>query len=440
MQRLTIFSEAAEAPRVKYTMEVLFGHLLSCSYDLTADRGRYFQAKGARLNYGARRFDAEEVFIPAGPLLRERGIQPQVLQVVPVEDLPAFFHQEVRGADLPFDLPAMIFFLLSRYEEYLPFQPDTHGRFPAAASLAFNNNFLEFPLANLWADRLAQLVRRRFPAWSPPSSTYRFLPTYDIDLAWAYLFRPPWRTALATARDLVRQDWGAIRQRLAVLSGRALDPFATAFQWLADLHQQLPARAIFFFLLAGFGPYDRGVSFRSERLQHLIRELSVTHQIGIHPSYRSSQRENLLGKEIGRLAAITGQPVTQSRQHFLRLNFPGTYRALIENGIQTDHTMGFADAIGFRASVATPYPWYDLPRETKTPLMIWPFQVMDVTLMNYLRLAPEDALRAVRLLIERTHQVGGTFTTLWHNSSLTDEAWRKMYRQVYQEAFSREKT
>ena len=43
--------------------------------------------------------------------------------------LPVFF-QTTSDSDIPFDVFAASFFLVSRYEEYLEFQPDAHGRFP----------------------------------------------------------------------------------------------------------------------------------------------------------------------------------------------------------------------------------------------------------------------------------------------------------------------
>ena len=127
-----------------------------------------------------------------------------------------------------------------------------------------------------------------------------------------------------------------------------------------------------------------------------------------------------------------------SRQHFLKLTFPNTYRHLIQVGIQSDYTMGYADNIGFRAGIATPFYWYDLENEAMTNLKIYPFQVMEVTLKEYLKLSPEEAIVYVKPLIEATKAVGGTFTTLWHNSTLSEtegyEGWRRVYEAILEEA------
>jgi hypothetical protein len=54
--------------------------------------------------------------------------------------MPVFCQRQI--GDLPFDPLAATFYLVSRYEEYLPFIPDEHGRFPAKQSFAFSNGFL----------------------------------------------------------------------------------------------------------------------------------------------------------------------------------------------------------------------------------------------------------------------------------------------------------
>src|SRR6188474_223470 len=44
---------------------------------------------------------------------------------------------------IPFDLFAGIFFLMSRAEEYEPFTPDRHGRYPATESVLFQFGLLQ---------------------------------------------------------------------------------------------------------------------------------------------------------------------------------------------------------------------------------------------------------------------------------------------------------
>ena len=99
--------------------------------------------------------------------------------------------------------------------------------------------------------------------------------------------------------------------------------------------------------------------------------------------------------------------------------------------------------------MADSFYWYDLENERATTLRVHPFQVMEVTLNEYLHLSPDEAIAQVKPIIESIKAVGGTFTTLWHNSTLTDnesgqpsergyEGWRKVYEKIIEMAILHE--
>lgn len=139
-------------------------------------------------------------------------------------------------------------------------------------------------------------------------------------------------------------------------------------------------------------------------------------------------------KEKDRLEDIIDRPVTQSRQHYLKLRFPKTYQNLLKLGIANDYTMGFASLAGFRAGTCTPFPFFDLSKNQCTELMIFPFQVMDVTLKNYMHLNPEKASQLIEELMLEVKKVDGTFISLWHNESLKESGqwagWRKVFEKI----------
>ncbi len=430
--KLLIYTES-RSPRLRYVLDFLFGRLLSCSYRLTSDEAGFASSALPRISYGRRRIGKGALHLPSCGLLEAAPISPQALRVCQHDGLPAFFRcTGDDSADLPFDLFALAFYLLSRYEEYLPFQPDRHRRFPASESLAGRFGFLQRPLVDLWTLRLGDLLQRRFPGWSYQTPSFRFLPTYDVDLAWAFHHRGWLRQAGGTLRQLASLDLEGLQLRLSVLREQRPDPFYT-FPFLDELHRKYELDARYFFLLADRGRYDLNPSPRQPQLRALIRQLSRHHRTGIHPSYRSNDQPDLLAREIGRLEDITGQPVRDSRQHFLRLRLPDTYRRLLAAGIRTDYSMGYADAAGFRAGTAHPFFWYDLQREAATTLRVVPFQVMDGTLKNYLRLRPEQALEHLAPIIAESRKTGGYFCTLWHNSSFSSISGWKGWKPVYEE-------
>ena len=143
-----------------------------------------------------------------------------------------------------------------------------------------------------------------------------------------------------------------------------------------------------------------------------------------------------------RLEKIVGKRITKSRQHFLKLRFPTTYQTALKAGITDDYTMGFASHAGFRAGTCTSFPFFDLEHNCQTNLLIHPFQIMDVTLKNYLNLQPDQAWQLIDRLLDEVKKVNGTFISLFHNESLHDfnewQGWRKVFEQTLQKGITLE--
>ena len=433
MKEMLCIYSSFDTPRLRYALDVVFRHVLQTGYWITPHKETFSRFEGPRLNYSEGPVSGQEVWIPAGPLLRKTCIRPQGIKVENREGLPAFFFQPCPGADFDFDLLSLVFFMASRYEEYLPARRDAHGRFPAHESLAFREGFLEIPMVDSWALALAGKLEARFPGFRIERPAFRFLPTFDVDQAWAWRYKPAWLQWAGVLRDVLQGNRRALCRRREVLAGRLDDPFFT-FADIEEWHRRPESDPIFFFHLGNYGRFDKSTPHKHPMLCTLISRLAGAHRTGLHPSWRAAGADASLAEEIRRYFHITGAPPIRSRQHFLRLELPRTYRSLLAAGIREDYTMGYADAPGFRAGISGPFPWYDLKAEAATELTIHPFAVMDVTLKEYLALDPEAGLERAAGLLNAVYKVGGVFCTLWHNSSFSGignwKPWRGMYMRL----------
>jgi len=428
---IIIYTDKPEK-RLEYISDFLFRVVLGGTCECTTDKMAFRQSDRAKINYSHRSFSVDCLVIPVHPFLAHRPLKNWGSESIIVDTLPALFPVAHSSADLEFDLFSMAFFLLSRYEEYLPFSADQHQRFPAKESIAYQKHFLHLPLIDLWAHRLKRLLVKRFPALSFAPPTYRFRPSIDIDMAWSFRYKGWLRSLGAVFRDAKAGRLSALRQRFDVLTNQQPDPFYT-FDYMEKLHSRLQLKPLYFWLLGQYGPYDKNSDPENHHFRQLIRQQSQqTITTGIHPSYQSNAQPERIAEEKALLEDILGKSILHSRQHFLMLRFPDTYRHLLAAGIEEDFSMGYASAIGFRAGTAHPFHWYDLEKETVTSLLVHPFQLMDVSLQQYLGYSPEEALAAAGPLVEVCREVGGQFVSIWHNSSLTeDENW-KGWRKVYE--------
>ena len=426
-------------PRLKYVFRFIFEDVLGLEYLLSTDKEAFLSRTGPKLHYGQYPLD-DELFISCRQLLFETGIKDQDIHVSEFKGTKVFFPTN-RFSALPFDPFSAVFYLISRYEEYLPAIRDRHDRFEAAESLAYQNGFLGKPVADIYALWIKDLISNRYPEITWRKLKYRLLSTIDIDNAFAYKGKGIMRTGGALLRSLFAGKFPEILQRLRVIAGMENDPY-DSFLLQERIEEKYKLDVIFFFLLADYGPNDKNVSVHNNNFRKLIKSLADKHIVGIHPSYGSNFRKEKLAVEIERLSSLLHTDILHSRQHFLKIRFPDTYKNLIDLNIEHDYTMGFATEPGFRAGTARSFLFYDLDTEFETRLRIHPFQVMDATLCLYQKLQPEDAVKKVKPIIEETKKVMGTFTMLWHNESLSNMqpwvGWQNVYEEMIIEALKQD--
>lgn len=420
----------AYSPRLQYVCQQVFEHWLGLQIEWTKNIEQYKNHTGFKFNYSNNSLETNDFLLPKSTLLFENNLKNNPIFPVWYNKIPALFAVSVPNAVFPFDLLATIFFHLTRYEEYLPFQTDTHGRFPASESWAYQNGCLQIPIVDLLVAELKLALQKKFPNIIFKQQQFQFSPTYDIDMAWAFRHKGWKRTIGGYFNDLIQGQFTSLKNRFKTHFLFQQDPFQI-FDWLDGLHRKFNLQPTYFFLLGDYGVYDKNNLVTAKPFQTLIQTIAGLYKIGIHPSYQAAGHPLIIDKEKERLAQITQQTIQRSRQHYLKLQFPQTYRQLIQVGIKADYSMGYAMDIGFRAGTSLPFYWYDLVAETSTELLIHPFQVMEVTLKEYLKLSPEEATFVIQELIHSVKSVNGVFCSLWHNSSFSElEGWNE-WENVY---------
>lgn len=417
--------------RIKYIFGLFFDELLGIKYRITSDHEAYLAHSGPSINYAKKPLE-KGIFICSDGILFERGIRNHELSFINYDGNKAFFPTFMKQSAFPFDLFAAAFYLVTRYEEYLPYMKDEYGRFSAKESLPYREGFLEKPLVNLWADKLKEVLLSGYPEIRFKPRKFRFIPTVDVDAAYAYKQKGWFRTLGGYINSLSRFEFPDMAQRTRVLAGMEKDPFDT-FEYHLDLQKKYGLRTIYFILFAEYGLNDKNISVRNRKFQRLIKMLADYSEIGIHPSFASSKNSAALKTEVERLSAVLNREITKSRQHFLMLNLPETYRNLINLDIREDYSMGFASMPGFRAGICDPHYFYDLDLDTKTPLRIYPFALMDGTLRDYMDTSNDKAMEHISRLIGEVKKVNGTFISIWHNESLSDQKRWKGWRTIYEE-------
>jgi len=426
--------------RLQYTLRTVLGDILGVEYNHTTNKDDFLRFQGPKLNYSPKAF-SKEIFFCNIELLYQKGIDDFTIHILDHEGTKAPFPVYDSHSYLPFDPFAASFFMLSRYEEYLPYKKDSHGRFNAHDSIAYRYKFLKKPVVNIWAYQIKKILKKRFPDLHFKKRKFSFIPTYDIDVAFSYRSKGFMRSAGGYIKSLYSGNFRDILHRSKVLVGQKPDPYDT-YSYQINLHKKYDLGPLYFILFGKYGKYDKNLSVNNKKFQTLIKHLADYAEVGIHPSYGAAKNLELMRDEVKKLAQVLKKEVKSSRMHYLKMDLPDTYRNLIAMEITDDYTMGFAAEPGFRAGTCDTFNFYDLDMDTETNLRIHPFTIMEGTLKDYKGIRPGEAIQYIKPLIDEVKSVDGTFISLWHNPTLNDEitegGWRTPYEDMIKYALDLE--
>ncbi len=419
--------------RLGYTLNLVFKELMSIKYSITIDKEYFIQYDGPKLSYTTKPI-TDELFLVSSSLLFQTIIEIVDVSYFEKNNTPYIFKSYSKESICDFDVLAACFYLVSRYEEYLPYVKDKHSRFKAEDSLAYKKGFLKRPIVNIWANELKAKIQNRYPELFSHSNKYSYINTIDVDSAYSYTCKGFTRNVLGFFRDLIKGDLALCFERLKVLLKMQQDPYDT-FDFIISLIEKYNVNTIFFVLFGDYGKYDKNINPYNNRFKILVKHLCDYGKVGVHPSYDSFDYPQLITTQVKMLEETLHKPIKRSRYHYLHFRLPEGYRNLMSTrSIEHDFSMGYSENIGFRAGICSSFNFYDLAQDYETKLRIHPFAYMDVALKNGLKLLPEQAIEEIKQMTDEVRQVKGEMISIWHNESLSNKrewsGWREVYEKI----------
>ncbi|MFI5220920.1 MAG: polysaccharide deacetylase family protein [Bacteroidia bacterium] len=430
-----------KSPRLDYILAELLGRRAGFEWQVTTDENEFLNFSGPKINYSENTFE-DHIRIKPNGLLFETEIHNLQMEVKEDETWNKILFEQ--NSTIPFDIFSASFYLLSRYEEFLPtdhdlsgqaglsHKKDEHGRYDHRQSLAFQNHFIETPLVDIWTQKLKEKILEKFPSETFRQNQFKFLSTIDIDFAYKYKGIRLTRHLLKFGKSVLQFRFLDADEQIQVVLKFKKDPYNT-YRLIENISSRSSTETLFFVLMRTGTKHDKNILPESNEMKFLVKKLSKKFEIGLHPSYFAE--ENKIEEEKSLLEKLTGKIISISRHHFLSIRLPKTYQRLISSGIIADYSMAYSGICGFRASTCFPFNFFDLSQNRMTNLVVHPTTVMDVTLKNSQKLKPEEANQKILKLMTEVKKVSGTFISLWHNSSLCEDkewkGWTKVFENLH---------
>ncbi|MCF7561168.1 polysaccharide deacetylase family protein [Sabulilitoribacter multivorans] len=414
------------SPRLKYVFKHICTRVLGIEVSFTTIIEEFIAHDSLKMSYTKQQL-SNEFFIKSHDILFEQGLNDIEIHMHDWEDTKCFFYNGDKSA-IPYDIFSAAFYLLSRYEEYLPHVKDEFGRFTATESLAYKKGFLHQPVVDIWALKFKKALQNHFPDFDFPKRAYSIKPIIDVPSAYSYKLKGIIRTFGGTVKDLFTFKFRSLYLRFMVILGFLHDPFDT-FKYIINRQKTSKFKFLFFFLIGDFSTFDKGINPNKKKFVSLIKHVADYCTVGLKASYFALDDISILKKEKLRMEDILKTSLHASRQSFSKLNLPESYRNLIELEILEDYTMGYVDYVGFRAGSCTPFLFYDLDYEIQTPLKIYSYHLMDYALLKHQSLL--DKKKILNEVIHQIKQVEGEFVPVFHNYTFSNDTRWDGYKELF---------
>ena len=385
---LLLFTQQV-SPRISYVFKHICTRVLGVEVTFTSSIDTFIGHQGPKASYGAMSL-GNELFFQSQGILLEHGVESQEITVKPWEETKGFFAVSDQSA-LPFDIFAASFYLLSRYEEYLPHVKDAVGRYPSKESLAYKNQFLQTPIVDVWALKLKAVFVAAFPDMAfqkKESENHLFI---QAEEPYRYKTKGFLRALFSYSVDLFGGRFRELFNRTRVISGMRRDPY-DRFKYLITASKNANYKLSFFFLLGEAREYLNGVTTYKNKFRQVIKYVADYTEVGLVISAKAQKD--------------------------------------VEMEIGQDFTMCFANKPGFRAGTCTPFLFYDLDFEIKTPLIIAPIAGISSSFDNYEK---ENIKNIILHLKREVKQVDGHFILGLSNSCFGNAKDGKFWRSILTE-------
>ena len=423
----------------KYIIYTIFNDFLGLSFDIDFSG----QSEDYILSFGNKRLIIEDAFwnIYPEPLdyLNDNflpKVQYSTNQFIVEKDIPVLYGSEAVTVsedtiNCKIDIFASVFFMLTRWEEYVNSIRDAHNRFPGIESSAYKNDFLHRPIVNEYVEMLWNMLVNLGYEGKRKNRKFELILTHDVDI----LKTEKKLNLRAIVGDLLkRKDFRSAYYRMLAI---VKDPLNT-FTFLMDVSESIGVKSHFYFMSVSdrIGINEMKNYLNSKKFYHLVKEIKLRgHIIGFHPGYFSYNDENQWQKEKQILEKALGFPVFEGRQHYLMMDVSKTLPIWDNQGMEKDSTLSYADREGFRCGTGDCFQVFNFLSRNKLSLVEMPLIVMEGSLKTYQNATADKAKEILNYYIGVGKKYKMCTTFLFHNSSFNNHTW-KGWKKIYNNVFT----
>tara|TARA_Y100000768_G_scaffold384991_1_gene370104 strand:- start:106 stop:1416 length:1311 start_codon:yes stop_codon:yes gene_type:complete len=359
------------SPRIEYTFNHIFKLILNKKFSITCSKSEFIDYRGYKFSY-ANNPISEELFFQSIGLLEERGLENYKLKIFKWEDVKCFFKVGEKSA-IPFDIFSAIFYLLSRYEEYMPHTGNKLGQFNHLQSIAYKEEFLEIPLVDIWIQKFKSILENKINLKCKMVSNNQIKSIIISSInPYKYINKYPFESFMIWFKNLIKINlWEAI-EHFFVLFRIKVDPWEMD-DYVKKILLASNKEILFFFSFSSESFFKNETPKTNENFRKYIKEVSDNFEIGLLPSNNALKNLKTFELESLNISNLVHFKIVKVFHQDGLKKISQDYKNSLSLDNANDFSMGYIDAYGYRASTCSSFFFYDLSNETKTNLLVTPF-------------------------------------------------------------------
>ena len=359
------------SPRIEYTFNHIFKLILNEKFSITYSKSEFIDFKGYKFSY-ANAPISEELFFQSNGLLEERGLENHEIIIFEWDNLKCFFKVGQKSA-IPFDIFSAIFFLLSRYEEYMPHSSNNHSQFSHLESVAYKENFLEIPLIDFWIEKLISVLENKIKLKCKIDSKNQIASIIISSLRpYKYTNKYPFESFMIWFKNLFMLNLWEVIEHLLVLLKIKIDPWEID-DYIKDLLLDSKNKVFFFFPFSSESFFRDETPKTNENFKKYIKDVHDNFEIGLLPSNNALKKLKTFELENFNISKLIHIKIDKILLQEGLKKISEDYKNSFSLDYANDFSMGYVDAFGYRASTSSSFFFYDLSNEIKTKLLVTPF-------------------------------------------------------------------
>lgn len=365
--------------------------------------------------------------IPNG-LLFKKGVREYDINMSLWDDEKIFFCTE--GGDIPFDIFAASFYLLSRYEEYLPIESNFNENctFKSECSLAYKEGFLEKPIIDIWAYKLQEILKAKFSEYTPSAEArFRFLPVVAVNSPYKYRTYSLIGNILRMGKKILRGQFSDFFHQLKILLTFEPDPYCNIGK-IVELHNRNSLRPLFSLRISNKKWYERPLYFPYSAYKKVLYR---NYQIALFASEGATLSSSQLRLEKKFLSRLFKMRVVSNLFSTPEFVVSDVYSNLARCNIKEDFSMQYPDKVGFRASTCTPFRIYNLKTEEYYSILVHSVAFSDWSFVED-TLSKQHTVDTIQSIANEVKKVNGEMIVLSHNDSYADSSKWKGWISAYE--------